>query len=541
LSKKILHYTNDPLAWITLTIKKGVKMSENSILSQQSLERTQRELEHTDGIQASNWHLFKGAVFGRDSARVALDLIDVKRSPELVEKIIASLIYCQGTTLDPITGEEPGRIHHEHRRLTEEGMDDGAKKLFWALAEQWGQTELAKEKQDIINYASVDAAPQFVRLVEKYCQWKGPEILQKVFPQRNGGSQTLQRSVLNALDWVLSRINASDLGLLERLPGSIVFKLWETMRDGSVSYLHDNGTLGNNQAPFASVEVQGLAYDALIAGAKLFPEHLDNSSWEQTAKALQAQTLKYFYLADDHFFAQAIDRDYHGRPRPMRTRTSLPVELLETGILENLPGQFDQQKLVSELVSPMFSREFLTPVGVRMRSLRHKDLVPGYADYQGSLVSWAACTNVFAVGLRRYGLPLLAEDMERRILAGIEKTNKFVEFWYTMEDGRVDYTSFKSFSPEVEPETITGVNIPEATQAWTWSAAVRAKASILEHRVGAMEPWQQTLTAKCFADALQNEDFDLPESVFRINTKAGQQTEYDFIKKAAKHLTNLAT
>ncbi len=189
----------------------------------------------------------------------------------------------------------------------------------------------------------------------------------------------------------------------------------------------------------------------------------------------------------------------------------------------------------------MFSDEFLTSVGVRMRSLRHKDLVPGYADYQGSLVSWAACTNVFAVGLRRYGLPLLAEDMERRILAGLEKTNKFVEFWYTMEDGRVDYSAFKPEASEEEAETIAGVNIPEATQAWTWSAAVRAKASIREHRLSAMTPWQQTLTAKCFANALQHENFDLPDSVFRINTQAGQQTEHEFIKKAAKHLTNLAT
>lgn len=514
-----------------------------SILSQESLDRTRAELEGAHGIQASNWRLFKGAIFGRDSARVGLDLVDARQFPELVEKIIASLIFCQGTTLDPVTGEEPGRIHHEHRRLkyNGQGLDESAEELFWELAEQWGQTDVAKQRQEIINYATVDAAPQFVRLVDRYVDWQGADFLQKSFPMRNGGCRTVAESVKDTLNWITSRIKASDLGLMERLPGTIIFKLSETMRDGTVSYLHDDGTLGNNNAPLASVEVQGLAYDALMAGVKLFPQHECKRLWRRAAKKLQIQTLKLFYLPENKFFAQAIDRDEYGRPRAMKTRTSLPVELLETGILENLPMGWDQCKLVQELVSPMFKNEFLTAVGIRMRSLRHRGLVPDYADYQGSLVSWAACTNVFAVGLRRYGLPLLAEDMERRILSGLEKTNRFVEFWYTMEDGRVDYTSFNPVTADVEPETIAGVNVPEATQAWTWSAAVRSKANTRDHHLTTMAPWQQTLTARCFANALMHEDFDLPDSVFRINIQAGQQTEHEFIKQAAqKHLTNLA-
>src|SRR5688572_30066307 len=65
------------------------------------------------GIHASGDHLYRGAVFGRDSLQVALDL--VRWYPALVERILTNLAYYQGMSVAALTEEEPGRIHHEAR------------------------------------------------------------------------------------------------------------------------------------------------------------------------------------------------------------------------------------------------------------------------------------------------------------------------------------------------------------------------------------------------------------------------------------------
>ncbi len=508
-------------------------MKPNNILSAESLDNTRAELESGEGIQASNWQLFKGAIFGRDSARVALDLVAARKHPELVQKIIASLLYCQGRDANFLTGEEPGRIHHEHRRLTFDGqsIDHDTENVFWELANLWGQVHSAITTKEIISYGSVDAAPQFVRLVYQFCEWQGWEFLENSYPTRDGGSRTVLASLEDALSWISSRISASDLGLLEKLPSTI--KCWETMRDGTMSYLHENGALGNDEAPFASIEVQGLAYDALMYGTKLFPNHYRIRAWVKQAEYLQKQVLELFYLPDKHFFAQAIDRDKHGNSRIMTTRTSLPPELLETSIFEKLPRKWSKKIIITDLIRPMFSEEFLTPVGLRMRSLQHKNLTD-YADYQGSLVSWAACSNVLALGLRRYGFVKLAQDIEQRMLEGLKRTNNFVEFWYTMEDGRVHYDEGKQTPCPGKPEIIKATNIPEITQAWTWSAAVRSIQAIEnESKPPRQQKWQRELTAECLFNAGRLDSAHLPSSHFHINTQEGVEKERAFLKRQA--------
>jgi glycogen debranching enzyme len=176
-----------------------------------------------------------------------------------------------------------------------------------------------------------------------------------------------------------------------------------------------------------------------------------------------------FWLPDRDYFAMAIDRDEAGNARPVKTFTSVPAELLETRLLDDSPHH------VSSVVQMLFSGEFLTDVGIRMRGLSHIDLVP-YSDYQGAAVSWAVTSNIFAIGLRRHGLVPLAEEIEDKILQALGRTKQFVEFWYVYREGRVAYKTQKVGSPgsEKAERMVVATNVAENNQAWTISAAIRA-------------------------------------------------------------------
>ena len=130
------------------------------------------ELITPDGIQASSYELYQGAIFGRDSERVALDL--APWLPSLSSRVIFSLIRLQGLNTNSVTEEEPGRIHHEYRHLFVGGKKIGPhqQQLLKELSEKWGGTE-----KEMIYYGSIDATPQLVRLVATHCRHFGSEIL----------------------------------------------------------------------------------------------------------------------------------------------------------------------------------------------------------------------------------------------------------------------------------------------------------------------------------------------------------------------------
>ena len=417
-----------------------------------------------DGIQASNFKLYKWAIFGRDSLIVGLDLVPYY--PALSARILISLARLQGKQSNLVSEEEPGRIHHEYRNLIIGGELIGPEQnaILHELAAKWGGTDT-----ELCYYGTVDATPQYVRLIADHVRYHGPEILATQVVHRDHTITTLAESALAALAWLSRRIDASELGLLELCRINPSGHGYQALRDGRTSYLHEDGTLANPDAPMASIEVQGLAYDALLSGAELFPDHADCPGWLKRAEMLRHTTLERFWMPERQSFAMALDRQAAGAPpRQVRTATSLPAELLDTRLFDDLPDNATQG-YVSSIVREMFSPEFLTDVGLRMRGLKYAGLVP-YWDYQGSKVSWAVSSNFFAQGLRRQGLASLAEEIEDRILNGINKSRQCYEFWYVDIDGRVLY----------QPTTVSGqlgvaaTNMPEKTQAWTVSAALRA-------------------------------------------------------------------
>ncbi len=435
------------------------------------------ELLTPDGIQASSWHLFQGAIFGRDSERVALDLLPW--FPSLCERVIFSLVRLQGTKSDLVTEEEEGRVHHEYRQQFIGGrkIDPVQQKILQQLADRWGGNE-----HEVIYYGSVDATPQLIRLVVAYCRLYGASLLECEFKHRNNKIKSIRMSLLSAVRWIVRRIEASDLGLVEFQRTNPNGIRWQVLRDGRLAYLHENGRLANATAPVASLEVQGLAYDALVYASELFHRELPEETmrWESIAGKLQQTTLERFWLPQERYFAMAIDRDRKGQPRLVKTLTSVQAELLETRIFDSLAEE-QKSYYVRSIIEHMYGQDFLTEVGIRSRALRYHELLP-YWDYHGSKVSWTVMSNIFACGLRRQGFGELAEDMENRMLNAAIIAGDWLEFYYVDHDGKVNYFPLEKGQVPTEQKArislIAGTNIPENTQAWTVSALLR----ILLHR-----------------------------------------------------------
>lgn len=418
-----------------------------------------------EGIEASDDVLFKDAIFGRDSIIFGRDLVD--QFPSVVNIVISSVIKHQGLKYNSMTEEEWGRIHHEFRdrRL---GSDD-QKDIYDSLVEEKG----IGNDDTYIYYGSVDATPQFIRLIDDYRKAHGDEILSRVEKQGEG-SATVERSVYMAASWLSNRIRHSELGLLEFCrtnPNGITY---QALRDGSASYMHEDGSLANPDEPIASIEVQGLAYDALLAAAEMVGTDAEKAVWLEQAEALRATTFERFWTPEKNYWAMAIDRDPDGKPRQVVTETSLPAELLDTGFFDNLPEGINQEELIAPIVRRIFSPEFMTPIGTRMRGKQYEDLWP-YSDYQGSAAVWPVSNNVIARGLRRYGMYSLAQDLECRILAGLRAAGSFPEFLMvkTADDGKevVCWPLLNAKKPGVDK--LIATNKPETDQAWTISAYLR--------------------------------------------------------------------
>ncbi len=495
---------------------------------------------------ASGYRLFKDGYFGRDALEVAEDLLDIR--PDIARAVILRLASLQGTGTNRWTEEEPGKIHHEYRALVLDGrpVDDEARAILRGLALQW---HLAPEDKldglsQLIYYGTVDATPLYVRLVARYCRRMGTGILDERYTPHGwrdaDARPTIRESVRRAIVWIAGAIERSEAGLLEfqRMnPYGHRFQAW---KDGTASYLHTDGSFANYNGPIASIEVQGLAYDALSAAPGLLPDSAagERARWARLTEQVRASVMDRFWMPDEQYFAMALDRDPRtGEVRQVQTVTSNPATLLDSGIFDSLPSA-DRQRAVAAIVERTYSEEFLTPVGVRCTSLAHRALLD-YEAYQSSHTVWHKETYDIARGYRRQGFPALAADLESRLLDAINLTGGATEFLYVMPDGRVDLNPFNTATP-AGSEEIRGTNVPENDQAWSISAALAIKWRLGHHaHEGESAGWQRTLEEErqraVPAVPLLRSFGDIERALhgrcaFRLNVDEGWRREAAFVR-----------
>ena len=441
-------------------------------------------------VYASSDALFKGAIFGRDSLVVAEDILLLK--PRLVHNILLTLGRLQGVQTNAVNEEEPGKIIHEYRTAIVDGkpITGRQRQIFNELSKKWGG-----DSNVLAYYASVDATPHFLRTLHAYCRNYGNDILEEHVTQRNGKKVTMRYVADRATRWLLDKLDESRSGLLEyqrRNPESFLNHVW---KDSNEFYIHENREPVNHDQPIASIEVQGLVYDALLAIADIFPDMSEDAL--AYARTLRDRTIELLWLPDRQYFALGLDYGPDGTMRIIRTLTSNPASLLDTAFFNDLP-ELDQHQYIAALARRIMSSEFLTNAGVRSRALAGAYLV-SFWDYHGSYVSWPKDTYAIARGLRRQNLPRLAHQLENRLINLIRRTRDYPEFVYVDGWGRVLPGIPKSI-PKRAAIAVQGSNAPERIQAWTVSAilAIMARRSPLHSRppVPAQTGWQQQLESQ---------------------------------------------
>lgn len=201
------------------------------------------------------------------------------------------------------------------------------------------------------------------------------------------------------------------------------------------------------------------------------------------------------WLPDRDYFALGTDYDDQGNLRIIRTTTANPAALLDTGFFDTLPAAA-RTSFVEAIARTMFGPDFLTDAGIRSRALSAGDLVDHW-DYHGSFVSWPKETYDIAKGLRRQGLPKLAQQLENRLLNIVLRVQEYPEFVYVDGWGRV-----LSGAPTTRRHggviTILGNNKPERLQAWTVSAIM----AIVSRRLAKVGRKKQPATHSAFEVAL---------------------------------------
>jgi hypothetical protein len=314
----------------------------------------------------SPWFL---TLFGRDSlwtARLVLPL-----GWELAASTLRALAARQGKRHDPATAEEPGKIMHELRRGTA----------------QHGDVVLPP-----VYYGTIDATSLWVVLLHE--AWRAGMPHDQV--------AALLPNLQAALAWHTAH-GDEFLRYLDESGTGLANQGWKDS-DDSVQW-HD-GRLA--QAPIALCEVQGYAYQAVVAGAELL-EHFDLPTGEirAWATALREKFRAEFWVHRDGRSFPAIALDRQGRA--VDSLTSNVGHLLGTGILSA-----DEARTVADhLCSPELSDGF----GLRTLASDAAGFDP--SSYHCGAV-WAHDTAIAITGLVREGFRAEADVLVEGLLAAAE-------------------------------------------------------------------------------------------------------------------------
>jgi glycogen debranching enzyme len=355
----------------------------------------------------SPWYL---TLFGRDSiwaARMALPL-----GTELAAGTLRTLAALQGSTVDPETDEQPGKILHELRR---------------------SPTTLAHTSLPPIYYGTVDATPLWVCLLADAWRWGMPsEQVRALLP-----------AMELALAWMADYGDADGDGFLDYhddFGRGLANQGW---KDSDDSVRFADGTIA--VGPVALAEVQGYAYEAALAGADLLDAfgRPGADRWRRYATELADRFRAAFWVRDDFgpFPALALDRDKRAVDAP----ASNMGHLLATGILSA-----DEARLVADrLVQPSMSSGF----GLRTMATTAAGYSP-LSYHCGSV--WPHDTAIVVHGMIKAGLVEQAVELARGLLAaGAAFDNRLPEL-------------FGGFASD---DLATPVPYPASCRPQAWAAA----------------------------------------------------------------------
>jgi glycogen debranching enzyme len=315
-------------------------------------------------------------LFGRDSLWASEMAVAV--DPSLALGTLQTLADRQGTVVDPVTEEEPGKILHEVRLDVSSGLSLGGKHIY---------------------YGSVDATPLFVTILGTVSRWGfAKDTIAALLPHAD-----------RALEWIRQDGDKDGDGFVEyqRLnPRGLINQGWKDSWDG-INFA--DGTMA--EGPIALCEVQAYVYDAYMARAWIAYDSGERSLASELAD--QAAQLKkrfneQFWIPERGYYAIALD----GRKRQVDACASNMGHCLWTGLIDE-----DKAPMVAErLMSPeMFS-------GWGVRTLASDMGAYNPASYHNGSV-WPHDNAVIVAGLVRYGFVEQAQRISTALLEAADYSN----------------------------------------------------------------------------------------------------------------------
>jgi glycogen debranching enzyme len=381
--------------------------------------------EHPAIAAGAPWFM---ALFGRDSLLTSMMLMPVDAG--LTVGTLTTLGAHQGTRVDPVTEEQPGRILHELRFGPAGTLALGGQNAY---------------------YGTADATPLFVVAAGELHRWH-PSLV----------SPELVAQVDRALDWIIRSGVGDGSGFLEYQRGTeqgLANQGWKDSWDG-INFA--DGTIA--EAPIALAEVQAYTFAAFRARARIAAASGDSAAatrWRERAATLKASFDAAFWLPERGWYAVGLDRDH----RPIDALTSNTGHCLWAGIVpEERAGQ-----VVDRLMSPdMFTGWGIRTLGADMGAYNPMSY------HNGSV--WPHDTALCVAGMARYGFTAEA----RRVTVGMLDAAR--EFGGRLPELFAGFTRADCPVPVPYPAACT-------PQAWAAAAPAELLRALLR-----LEPRDDTLT-----------------------------------------------
>jgi glycogen debranching enzyme len=345
-------------------------------------------------------------LFGRDSLWASEMALPV--DPSLALGTLQTLADRQGTVVDPISEEEPGKILHEVRLDVSSGLSLGGKSIY---------------------YGSVDATPLFVMTLGSVSRWGfAKDIIDALLPHAD-----------RALGWIRDYGDRDGDGFVEyqRLnPMGLINQGWKDSWDG-INFA--DGTLA--EPPIALCEVQAYVYGAYSARSWMaYGDVTLGDELAERAKQLKKQFNEQFWIPERGYYAVALD----GQKRQVDSCASNMGHCLWLGIVD----EDKAPRVVEHLMSPeMFS-------GWGVRTLASNMGAYNPVSYHNGSV-WPHDNALIMAGLLRYGFTAEAQRISTALLEAAEYS-----------DGRLPEL-FCGFSRE---EFTAPVPYPTACSPQAWAA-----------------------------------------------------------------------
>lgn len=329
-------------------------------------------------------------IFGRDSLIAAYQTMML--NPQLAADTLRVLAKYQGTAVNDLRDEEPGKILHEHRS---------------------GEMSRKCEVPFGHYYGSVDATPFYLLVFTSVLDWLGdPELYIELMPAAQA-----------ALEWVDTYGDLDGDGLIEfrrRAPSGLVNQGWKDSGDANA---FPDGALA--EAPIALIEVQGYVYAAKRRMALLLERLGDfehSGLLKKQAGELRARIDKAFWMPDRQYYAMALDKD----KRQLDVISSNPGQLLFTGAISHERAEIVAQTCMREGLNSGWGIRTLSqkertfnPMSYHRGSVWPHDnslIVHGLARSGFKKRAGQICSNLYeaALNFRDYRLPELFCGIQRR-------------------------------------------------------------------------------------------------------------------------------